>query len=73
MKDQIHLFIYNDLTFKFTNVNVMFSFLISVYNDPDRRRSAVRTLRNLSQYNKAFIKFMPKFIYLINDVGYTDN
>ena len=73
VKDQIHPFIHDDLTFKFADANAMFSFLTSVYNDSDRRRSAVSALGNLSQRNKAFTEFMPEFTRLMNDVGYTDD
>lgn len=50
----------------------MFSFLTSLYDDPDRCRSAVSALGNLHQRNKLFSSFMPEFTRLMNDVGYTD-
>ena len=37
MKDQLHPFINNDLTFQFANADAMFTFLTSLYDDPDRR------------------------------------
>lgn len=49
VKDRIHSFISDDLTFKFADANEMLSFLTSIYDDPDRRRSAVFALGNLSQ------------------------
>ena len=61
VKDQIHLFIHDDLSFKFADANAMFSFLTSLYDDPDRRRSAVSALGNLHQRNKPFSDFMPEF------------
>ena len=73
IKDQIHLFIHNDLNLKFADANIMFSFLTSLYDDLDRRRSAVSVLGNLHQHNKPFTNFMPKFILLMNDVGYTND
>lgn len=51
----------------------MFTFLSSLYDDPDRRRSAVSALGNLHQRNKSFSDFMPEFTRLMNDVGYTDD
>ena len=73
VKDQIHPFIHDDLNFKFADANTMFSFLTSLYNDLDRRKSAVSALRNLHQCNKPFTDFMPKFTRLMNDVGYIDD
>ena len=73
VKDQIHSFIHDDLSFKFADANTVFSFLTSLYNDPDRRRSAVSALENLHQRNKPFTNFMPEFTRLMNDVGYTNN
>lgn len=40
VKDQLHPFIKNDFTFWFANADTMFTFLRSLYDDPDRRRSA---------------------------------
>ena len=51
----------------------MFTFLTSLYDNPDRRRSAVSALGNLHQRNKPFSDFMPEFTRLMNDVGYTDD
>ena len=73
VKDQLHPFINNDLTFRFANADAMFTFLTSLYDDPDRRRSAVSALGNLHQRNKSFSEFMPEFTRLMNDVGYTDD
>ena len=73
VKDQLHPFINNDLTFRFANADAMFTFLTSLYDDPDRRRSAVSALGNLHQRNKPFSDFMPEFTRLMNDVGYTDD
>lgn len=73
VKDQIYSFIYDNLTFKYTDPNAMFLFLTSIYNDSNQRKSAVSIHRNLSQHNKTFTKFILKFIYLINNVGYIDN
>ena len=73
MKDQLHPFINNDLTFRFANADAMFTFLTSHYDDPDRRHSAVSALGNLHQRNKSFSYFMPEFTRLMNDVGYTDD
>lgn len=73
VKHQLHPFINDDLTFRFANANAMFTFLTSLYDDPDRRRSAVSALGNLHQRNKPFSEFMPEFTRLMNDVGYTDD
>ena len=73
VKDQLHPFINNDLTFRFAHADAMFTFLSSLYDDPDRRRSAVSALGNLHQRNKSFSDFMPEFTRLMNDVGYTDD
>lgn len=73
VKDQLHPFINNDLTFRFANADAMFTFLTSLYDDPDRRRSAVSALGNPYQRNKAFSDFMSKFTRLMNDVGYTND
>lgn len=73
VKGQIQPFIHHDLTFKFADANAMFSFLTSLYDDPDRWRSAVSALGNLHQRNKLFSSFMPEFTRLMNDVGYTDD
>lgn len=56
VKDQIHPFTSDDLTFKFPYANAMLSFLTSIYDDPNRLRSVVTALGNLSQRNKAFTK-----------------
>ncbi len=73
VKDQLHPFINNDLTFQFANADAMFTFLTSLYDDPDQQRSAVSALENLHQRNKSFSDFMPEFTRLMNDVGYTDD
>lgn len=73
VRDQIHPFIRDDLTFKFADANAMFSFLTSLYDDPDRRRSAVSVLGKLHQRNKAFTDFIPGFTRLVNDVWYMDD
>ena len=73
VKDQLHPFINDDLTFRFTDAEAMITFLSSLYDDPDRRRSAVSALRNLQQRNKPFSEIMPEFTRLMNDVGYTDD
>ena len=73
VKDQIHPFIHDDLTFKFADANKMFSFLTSLYDEPDHRRRAVSALRNLHQLNKPFSDFMPEFTRLINNFGCTDD
>ena len=44
VKNQIHPFIHDDLIFKFADANTMFSFLTSLYDDPDQRRSAISAL-----------------------------
>lgn len=73
VKEQLHHFINNDLTFRFANSGAMFTFLTSLYDDPDRRRSAVSALGNLHQRNKLLSDFMPEFTRLMNDVGYIDD
>ena len=73
VKDHLHPFINNDLTFRFANMDAMFIFLTSLYDVPDRRRSAVSALGNFHKRNKAFSDFMLEFTRLINDVGYTDD
>ena len=50
----------------------MFSFLTSLYDDPNQCRSAISALGNLHQRNKPFTDFMLKFTRLINDIGYTN-
>lgn len=61
VKDQIHPFIKDDLTFRFTDADAMFTFLTSLNDDPGRRRSAVSAFGNLHQCNKPFSEFMPEF------------
>lgn len=73
VKDQLHPFINNDLTFRFANAGAVFTFLTALYDDPGRRRSAVSALRNLHQRNKSFSEFMPEFTRLMNDVNNTDD
>lgn len=73
MKDQIYLFIYNDLTFKFADINIMFLFFSSIYNNTNQHANKVSAFRDRSQRNKAFTKFMLEFTCLITDVKYTDN
>lgn len=73
VKDQIQPFIHDDLSFKFADSNTMLSFLTSLYDDPDRCKSAVSALGNLHQRNKPFSIFMPEFTRLMNNVGYTDD
>lgn len=73
IKDQLHLFINNNLTFRFVHADAMFTFLSSLYDNPDCRRSAVNALGNLHQQNKFFSDYMPEFTQLMNNVGYTDD
>ena len=73
VKDQIYSFIYDNLSFKFADANIMFSFLTSLYNDSNQRKSVVSALGNLHQRNKPFTDFMPKFTHLMNDVRYTND
>ena len=51
----------------------MFTFLASLYDDPDRRRNSLSALGNLHQQNKSFFDYMREFTRLMNDVGYTDD
>ena len=73
VKDQIHPFTLDDLSFKIADANTRFSFLSSLYDDPDRWRSVVSALGNLHQRSKLFTDFMPEFTRFMNDVGYTDD
>ncbi len=73
VKDQLHPFINNNLTFCFANTDAIFTFLISLYDGLNQRRSAVSALGNLHQQNKVFSNFIPEFSRLMNDVGYKDD
>lgn len=61
IKDQLHLFIKNDLTFLFINTNAIFISLSSLYNNSDRIHITISTLGNLHQQNKSFFNFILKF------------
>ena len=54
-------------------MHAMFTFLTSLYDDPNCRRSTVSALGNLHQRNKPFSDFIPEFTQLMNNVGYTDD
>ena len=73
VKDKMHPFINNDLSFKFADANMLFSFLTSHYDDLDRLKSVVSALGNLQKRNRPFSDFMPEFSRLMNGVGYTDD
>ncbi len=73
VKDQLHLFINNNLTFCFANIDAIFIFLTSLHYKLDRRRNAVSALGNFYQRNKAFSNFMPEFTRPMNDVIYKDD
>lgn len=59
VKDQIHPFIGDDLTFQFANANAMLSLLTSLYDDPDRPSSAASAFGNLHQRNRFYAQIYP--------------